>query len=353
MALSVGIVGLPNVGKSTLFAALTRKKVDIANYPFCTIEPNIGIVKVPDERLDRMAALFSSKKVIPTVIEFVDIAGLVKGASQGEGLGNQFLSHIREVDAIAEVVRSFEDSEISHVESTVDPLRDIDTVETELALKDLETVQKRLFSIEKEVRAKVKGAEEKQTVLQELQSRLALGQWARQYFKEHKEAGEILSELHLLTAKPLLYVVNSENGKVPLTLKERAEKMGAKIVVLNIKEEAESAGLTPQEASDLGISQKLPGLIHEAYSALDLITFFTTGPDETRAWTVKRGATAPVAGGVIHSDFAEKFIRAAVISTEDLLEAGGLQEAVATGKVRTEGKEYVVADGDVIEIRHS
>ncbi|MDZ4231820.1 MAG: DUF933 domain-containing protein, partial [Candidatus Pacearchaeota archaeon] len=251
------------------------------------------------------------------------------------------------------VVRSFEDSEISHVESTVDPLRDIDTVETELALKDLETVQKRLFSIEKEVRAKVKGAEEKQTVLQELQSRLALGQWARQYFKEHKEAGEILSELHLLTAKPLLYVVNSENGKVPLTLKERAEKMGAKIVVLNIKEEAESAGLTPQEASDLGISQKLPGLIHEAYSALDLITFFTTGPDETRAWTVKRGATAPVAGGVIHSDFAEKFIRAAVISTEDLLEAGGLQEAVATGKVRTEGKEYVVADGDVIEIRHS
>lgn len=306
MALSLGIVGLPNVGKSTLFQALTKKEVEVANYPFATIDPNVGVVQVPDERLEKLTALFSSKKTIPTVVEFVDIAGLVKGANKGEGLGNQFLARIREVDAVCQVVRCFASADIIHVEKTIDPLRDIDTITTELELKDLETTEK----------------------------------------------GSEITESQMLSKKPVLFLFNCNPEDVSNELLEYIKKTSSQYVALNIKDELEMQQLTEQERKDFGFVSHLPDLIKKSYELLDLITFFTTGEDETRAWTVKRGALAPEAGGVIHSDFQEKFIRAQVISTDKLLEAGGYAEAAAKGWLRTEGKEYVVQDGDVIEIKH-
>ena len=353
MSLSVGIVGLPNVGKSTLFQALTKKKVDIANYPFCTIEPNVGIVKVPDERLQKLADFFQSQKVIPTIIEFVDIAGLVRGANKGEGLGNQFLASIREVDAIVQVVRCFENANISHVDETIDPLRDMETVQTELILKDLETLQKRLASVEKEARAQNKEAMVRQTVLQGLLRRMNQEIPALQFVKENPDSAETVNELFLLSAKPTIYLFNADTEKEAAGAIAYAKKLGAPYAVMNIKEEEEKVGLSSAELQELGLAQaRLPELIIKAYEALGLITFFTTGPDETRAWTVRCGAKAPDAGGVIHSDFKEKFIRAAVIQWDTLLKAGGTAEAMAQGLIRTEGKEYVVKDGDVIEIKH-
>lgn len=306
MALSLGIVGLPNVGKSTLFQALTKKEVNISNYPFATIDPNVGVVQVPDERLEKLSSLFHSAKTIPTVVEFVDIAGLVKGANKGEGLGNQFLATIREVNAIVEVVRCFSSDDIVHVERSVDPLRDIDTITTELELKDLETTEK----------------------------------------------GSAISENQQLSKKPVLYLLNCKQEDASEELLGYMEKTGARYVFANLKDELEMQQLSEKEREEFGFVSKLPELIQKSYELLDLITFFTTGEDETRAWTVKKGALAPEAGGVIHSDFQEKFIKAQVISIDKLLEAGSYAGAAARGWLRTEGKEYVVQDGDVIEIKH-
>lgn len=351
MALSLGIVGLPNVGKSTLFSALTKKDVEIANYPFATIDPNVGMVEVPDERLEKLASLFSSKKIIPTVVEFVDIAGLVKGANKGEGLGNQFLASIREVDAICQVVRVFEGTDIMHVEDTVDPLRDIDTIVTELSLKDLETVEKRLGSVEKEARSQVKEAIAEKEVLVQLQKLLSDGKSVFSFIQENPESSKLISHLQLLTAKPMLYLLNTI-GDVPPTLLAKLKELNTPFVAMNIKEEAELAGPLKDELLELGVKPRLPELILKSYELLNLITFFTTGEDETRAWTIHKGDKAPDAGGAIHSDLKEKFIRAQVISTEKLLEAGGYTQASAKGLLRMEGKDYLMEDGDVVEIKH-
>ena len=354
MSISVGIVGLPNVGKSTLFQAITKKKVDIANYPFCTVDPNVGIVKVPDERLQKLADFFQSQKTIPTIIEFVDIAGLVKGSNKGEGLGNQFLATIREVDAIVQVVRCFENTNISHVDETIDPVRDMETIQTELILKDLETLGKRISSLEKDVRSRNKEAVKRQEILWDLQKEMNQEVPAFRYLKKHPEAKEAIGEIFLLSAKPVIYLLNADSEKEAAKAVAKAKELEAPYVIMNIKEEEDKIGLTDEELKEFGLSQpNLPELIKKAYQALGIITFITTGPDETRAWTIEKGATAPEAGGVIHSDFKEKFIRAAVIQWDKLLEAGGITEAMTQGQLRMEGKDYVVKDGDVIEIKHS
>jgi len=351
MSVSLGIVGLPNVGKSTLFSALTKKDVEIANYPFATIDPNVGMVEVPDVRLEKLSSLFSSKKIIPTVVEFVDIAGLVKGANKGEGLGNQFLASIREVDAICQVVRVFEGTDITHVENNVDPLRDIDTIATELSLKDLETVEKRLSSVEKEARAQKKEAVLERDVLVKLQELLSEGKSVFSFIKENPELAEHIYHLQLLTAKPMLYLLNTIGDASPAVI-AKLQELDASFVAMNIKEEAELAGPMKDELLELGVVPQLPELIKKSYELLNLITFFTTGEDETRAWTLHKGDKAPDAGGAIHTDFKEKFIRAQVITTDKLLEAGGYAQASAKGWLRMEGKEYVMQDGDVIEIKH-
>ena len=352
MTLKIGIVGLPNVGKSTLFNALTRKKVDISNYPFCTIEPNIGIVEVSDERLGQLAALSHSRKSIPAVVEFVDIAGLVKGAAEGEGLGNKFLSHIRDVDAIAHVVRVFEDRDITHVADRVDPISDVEVLEYELILKDLETVDKRLEAIERDVRARKKGADEEQAALKEMQTSLKSGKMLSGLDRKN--------ELPTLTSKPIIYVCNASEKQVVAGWQpdqKLREKVGpSPLVIVSAKIESELAELAPDERKEFLDSLKiekggLEQLIAVSYATLGLMTFFTTGEDETRAWTVPRGSSAPRAGRAIHSDFEEKFIRAEVIACDKLLEAGSYARARELGWLRIEGKEYVMQDGDVIEFK--
>lgn len=345
MSLKVGIVGLPNVGKSTLFKALTRKQVDINNYPFCTIEPNVGIVEVPDERLGKLAELSGSKKILPAVVEFVDIAGLVKGASEGEGLGNKFLQNIREVDAIVEVVRAFENPDIIHVHNKVEPEDDIEIINTELILADMETVAKRKLKTVKETRSGNKEALAELAVLEKIDAAFAADRLAYTLFDElNEEEAKVLRGLQLLTAKPFLYVYNVSDIEAALAPGLEARPH----VKLDIKIEEELIEMSREEAEELEMRSHLGDLIRRAYALLGLMTYFTTGPEETRAWTVLVGSTAPQAGAAIHGDFEEKFIRAEVIHCEKLLEAGSWAAGRDKGTLRLEGKDYVVQDGDVI-----
>ena len=334
MKLSMGIVGLPNVGKSTLFKLLTDLNITIANYPFATIDPNVGVVPVPDDRLQKLATMSGTKKIIPAVVEFYDIAGLVKGASAGEGLGNQFLTHIRETDAIVEVLRCFPSDEIIHVEQGVDPVRDMDIINTELVLKDLDTVDKRITRLESEARADKNKAADVELV-KKLRVVLDEGKMANT-LPDDMLAEPAIKEMTLLTAKKMIYLLNGAPEHVSDELKAKIKEAGADYVIY-----------------DLHDTLDVDDLIKKAYEILGLISYFTTGEEETRAWTIRKGAKAPEAAGEIHSDFEKKFIRAEVIATEKLLEAGGWKEAKQKGWIRTEGKEYTVVDGDVMVILHS
>jgi len=356
MSFSIGIVGLPNVGKSTLFKALTKKPVDIQNYPFCTIDPNVGVVTVPDERVDKLAAFSRSKKIVSTVIEFVDIAGLVKGASAGEGLGNQFLSHIREVKAIAHVVRVFEDENITHVEKRIDPVSDLEIINAELIFADLATVTKRLEKTARDAKAGIKEAVIQKTALEKIKAALDTGKLASTVSLTEQEA-PLWRELNLLTQKPMLFVLNRKSGSKNTDVKNYFEQNKLPFVELDAAIELEMNELSPEERQEykkeFGLSESsgLDELIKKSYEILGLITYLTTGEDETRAWTISKGIKAPEAAAAIHTDFEKKFIRAEVINWEDLLNAGSYAVAREKGILRTEGKVYVVKDGDVIEFK--
>ncbi len=359
MGFKMGIVGLPNVGKSTLFNALTRTAAaQAANFPFCTIEPNVGEVSVPDSRLDRLAEIAGSKQIIPTRMTFVDIAGLVKGASKGEGLGNQFLANIREVDAIAHVLRCFEDGDVTHVEGRVDPVADAETIETELMLADLESIEKRLQNIIRKVRGGDKEAVQQQRLMEAAKAALEDGKPARTVEVDAEDA-KAWKMLQLLTTKPVLYVCNvaeaeaSDGNAHSQAVAQMAQDQGNAHVIISAQIEEELAQLEPEEAemflSEMGLSEPgLDRLIRAGYDLLHLQTYFTAGPKEARAWTIREGATAPQAAGVIHGDFEKGFIRAETIAYDDYVSLGGEQPAKEAGKMRAEGKAYIVQDGDVL-----
>ncbi|CAG6394101.1 redox-regulated ATPase YchF [Streptomyces cocklensis] len=359
MSLTIGIVGLPNVGKSTLFNALTKNDVLAANYPFATIEPNVGVVGVPDARLDTLAEIFSSARVLPATVDFVDIAGIVRGASEGEGLGNKFLANIRESDAICQVIRAFKDENVVHVDGKVSPKDDIETINTELILADLQSVEKAIPRLTKEARLQ----KEKVAVLaatEAAQAILAAGDTLFSHgITKGTEQGTLLHELHLLTTKPFLYVFNVDEDELTdeaFKDEQRALVAPAEAIFLNAKLECDLAELDDAEALELlqSVGQQEPGLATLArvgFETLGLQTYLTAGPKESRAWTIKRGATAPEAAGVIHTDFQKGFIKAEVISFADLVATGSVPEARAKGKARMEGKDYVMQDGDVVEFR--
>lgn len=360
MALQCGIVGLPNVGKSTLFNALTSAKAEAANYPFCTIDPNVGIVTVPDPRLDKIGKIVQTKVSVPTTVEFVDIAGIVAGAHKGEGLGNQFLANIRQTDAILHVVRCFEDPNVVHVSGSVDPLRDIDVINTELLLADLESVEKRADRLRKQAKGAVpQTLKEELAYVEKVLTALSAGKPARAV-ETNKEEELILKTLHLLTAKPVLYVCNlsetdftAGGNQYSKLVEERAKSENNKSILISCALEAEIAQLSPEERKEfldsLGATEPgLNRLIREGYSLLNLITYFTAGVKETRAWTIRMGWTAPQAAGVIHTDFEKGFIRAETYACEDLFRLGSEQAVKEAGLYKSEGKEYVVRDGDVM-----
>lgn len=359
--MKLGVVGLPNVGKSTLFNAITKAGAESANYPFCTIEPNVGTVAVPDERLDKLAALYNSKKVTPTFLEFVDIAGLVKGASHGEGLGNKFLSHIREVDAIVHVVRCFDNENITHVDGSVDPVRDIETINLELIFADMESLSKRIAK----ARSSAKGGDKKfvkeAEFLEGIYNELESGKPIRMMTFNDEEQ-EYVESLFLLTTKPVIYCANisedeigTENNYVK-AVKEYVKSENAEVIVLSARIEEELAGLDNDEramfAEELGITESgLDKLVSACYKLLGLISYLTAGEKETRAWTIEKGTKAPQAAGKIHSDFEKGFIRAEIVDYKTLLELGSYNNAKEKGKVRSEGKEYIIQDGDVVLFR--
>jgi len=348
-SLSIGIVGLPNVGKSTLFKTLTKKQVLIANYPFATIDPNVGVVLVPDERVDKLAELSKSKKKIYATVDFVDIAGLVKGAAQGEGLGNKFLSHIREVDAVLYVLRAFKKSDIINTQTEINPLKEKEILDVELILKDLETLNKRIEGLAGDVRQNKKEAVKEMATLKKAKEFLSQEKVLidQEFVDDEKE---ILKGFQLLTFKPRLYLLNGKEDEVSGEVKSILKDC----VIVDVQLEYESEGLSRQERVELGLPElsETDVLVKKSYELLDLITFLTTGEDETRAWTIKNGDTAPKAGAAIHTDFENKFVKAEVVFWKDLLDAGGYTKAREQGKLRTEGKEYIVKDGDVIEFKH-
>lgn len=347
--MKIGIVGLPNVGKSTLFQALTKKQVDTSNYPFATIDPNVGVVAVPDERLEMLAQMSHSKKIIPASVEFVDIAGLVKGAHEGEGLGNKFLSHIREVDAILEVVRAFENNDIHHVAGRINPEEDISIIHTELVLADLDTTEKGITRLEREAKSGNAKAKKQLEGLNVLHTLLAGGRLANEFNPQNDEETEALRELHLLTAKPMIFLYNVEDVDT-WTLGVQLGHPASKSLALNIKLEDEISQLG-EEAGELKEMSRIDSLIKKAYEIVGLITFLTTGETETRAWAIPRDSSAPRAGRAIHSDFEDKFIRAEIISYENLVKAGSYAKARELGLLQTKGKDYIVQDGDVIEFK--